>query len=625
MGIEKFFNTLLSSYKEKLITDFHTSSANILFFDFNSIIHKISSQTVSDMNYLYKILLIANKFPSKKLIDFFKNKYQEYSTIFYMSIDFLHTSSGVEQLLIDLLKIDINMVIINKILKELEYYISSISDLEQVYISIDGVPTIGKILEQRHRRYIGEIINHKNQSTIQSFHFPDKISEDYPYNFKEYNKHKFIFQKLHISPGTHFMKQLIKSIKHHIFPVPIQINDDTISGEGEYKIINYIRTYYDLFIEKKIIIYSPDSDMILLSSILPHDIFILKHDQQKNNDFILSTEIFKKIILDYILEPPKKKDVNQNIINDVIFIFTIFGDDFIPKIDSIPINNNFDKILHIYKSLNTVNKGYIIEKDEININQLKIFFKELESLEIPNLKKQFSLHGTYDSIYSLPETTYIRKKQSSFNNDPLDGKIINQLNKDIHDSNYLEDSHSIEFTFYTPKKDDSKNPEEYIYGLQWIYNYYFLNEIDYTWYYPNEKAPYIHEINIYLSSLDTLPHHKKTFPLILSPIEQTIYTSPIDITRMLSTKYREMVKHFYKKYPLTNILQKIQNIDCTSSNYLSKCSLKNIHHPIYTLSPKEFIKEFRTNKTTDNFLQYVKYYTITNDPYFYSQIKNFIV
>ena len=41
--------------KEKLITSFKKSSADILFFDFNSIIHKISSQTVSDLNYLYKI------------------------------------------------------------------------------------------------------------------------------------------------------------------------------------------------------------------------------------------------------------------------------------------------------------------------------------------------------------------------------------------------------------------------------------------------------------------------------------------------------------------------------------------------------------------------------------------
>ena len=73
MGIEKFFNTLHSSYKSKLITPFIKTTADILFFDFNSIIHKISAQTISDLNYLYKILLIASNYPSEKLINFFKN------------------------------------------------------------------------------------------------------------------------------------------------------------------------------------------------------------------------------------------------------------------------------------------------------------------------------------------------------------------------------------------------------------------------------------------------------------------------------------------------------------------------------------------------------------------------
>jgi hypothetical protein len=62
-------------------------------------------------------------------------------------------------------------------------------------------------------------------------------------------------------------------------------------------------------------------------------------------------------------------------------------------------------------------------------------------------------------------------------------------------------------------------------------------------------------------------------------------------------------------------------VDCTNSSYLSKCSLLKINHPIYKLSPKEFIKKFRTYSSTNDFLKYVKYYEITNDPYFYDLIK----
>lgn len=632
MGIEKFFNTLKSSYKSKLITEYNFNnkkSTDILFFDFNSIIHKISSQVISDLNYLYKILLISSNYPSHKLIKFFTNKYNDYKSTFHLSIDFIHTPSGILQLINDIQSLDPNIIIIYKIIKSIENYISNYNDLQFVYLSLDGVPTISKIMEQRHRRYIGEIINHQISKKINNYKFPDKLSEEYPYNYIKYNHKKFHFLKLNISPGTTFMKQLVKSIKSHTFPVNIQINDDTISGEGEYKIIHYIRTYSNLFINKKITIYSPDSDMILLCSILPNEIEIIRYDQQQNQDYMLSTEIFKLLISEYITGENK---INQNVIDDIIFIFTIFGDDFLPKLEAIQVNNQYEKILDIYKKI--LNKdNYIIYHDDnskkINLKQLQIFFNELQKIELPNLLSMFNIQKS--NILSLDKITpkeYTRKKNSSFNEDPLDEKIINNINKEIHDSNYLEEKYSVKFylypknTFYNKyliNKEDAV--KEYINGLSWIFNYYFNNQLNYNWYYPYQKAPFIEDIVEYLNKLTLLPIIKETYPLLLSPIEQAIYTSPIEITSLLSSKYQNMTKNFYKKYDLTNILNKIDSIQCNNSNYLSKCSLLHINHPIYKLSPIEFIKEFRTESTSNEFIKLVKYYEITNDPYFYNILK----
>jgi 5'-3' exonuclease len=623
MGVEKFFNKLKSSYKSKLITNFNLTTADILFFDFNSIIHKISAQTISDLNYLYKILLIASKFPSPKLITFFENKYNTYKNIFHLSIDFIYTPSGILQLIHDLKNIDPNVIIIYQIIKNIEYYISKINNLQLVYISIDGVPTIGKIMEQRHRRYIGEIINHKISKKINTYNFPDELSEDYPYDYIEYNKTKFSFLKLNISPGTKFMKELVKSIQNHAFPVNVEITDDTISGEGEYKIINFIRTYENLFMNKKIIIYSPDSDMILLGAILLNDISIIRYDQQQNQDFFLSTEIFKLLITEYIVG---KSKINQDIIQDVIFIFTIFGDDFLPKLESIQVNTHYEKILNIYKKIYL--DGYMIQDNKINIKQLKKFFNELKEMEVPNLLQMFNSNEKDVDLNTLKPKEYIRKKESSFNKDPLDGKIINALNKDIHDSNYLEEEYSI--TYYLDTKDVfykkhkmnlEHSSEEYIYGLQWIFNYYFNNNIDYSWYYPYEKAPFIEDIYNALSKMENLDIKILDRPLLFTPIEQSIYTSPIEITYLLSSKYQNMTKKFYKKYNLENILNTLDNINCDNANYLSKCSILNINHPIYKLSPIEFIKEFRTDSTSNEFMKLVKYYEITNDPYFYSIIQ----
>ncbi len=633
MGVEKFFNTLLSSYKTSLITEFKKTSADILFFDFNSIIHKISASTVSDLNYLYKILLISQNFPSQKLINFFINKYKNYENIFYLPINFLHTPTGIKQLIIDLKKVDINSVIIYQIIKHIEHYISKINNLQLVYISIDGVPSIGKIMEQRHRKYIGEIVGHLNNKKIQkiSKEFENKeLSEEYPYDYFDYNNTKFTFNKFNISPATSFMKMLIKTIKHHNFPVKIEINDDTISGEGEYKIINFIRIFNENFLEKKIIIYSPDSDMILLSSLLPHDIYILRYDQQKHTDYIMSTDIFKVLLTKYIIGD-KIKYHNQNIINDIIFIFTIFGDDFIPKIEAIQVNYHYEKILEIYKEI--YKSGYILEDEGINLKQLKLFFIKLSKHELPFLLKSYNVKDKIDSLSNIPITSYVRKKESSFNDDPLDGKIINKINKDIHDSNYLEENYSAIYYLYDKKRyyseykmNKEESSKEYVKGLVWLYNYYFKNKLNYSWYYDYEKAPFIEDIVDELEKINNLDELFKDdgYPLIFTPIEQAIYTSPINITNLLSKKYQTITKKFYSKYKLEDILNKIENLDCKNSAYLSKCSLLNINHPIYKMSPIQFIKEFRTYNTSNQFLKFVKYYKITNDPYFYDLIKKLI-
>jgi hypothetical protein len=82
-----------------------------------------------------------------------------------------------------------------------------------------------------------------------------------------------------------------------------------------------------------------------------------------------------------------------------------------------------------------------------------------------------------------------------------------------------------------------------------------------------------------------------------------------------------MTKKFYKKYNLINILDSLNTVNCDNSNYLSKCSLLKINHPIYKLSPKEFIKEFRTESTSNEYIKLIKFYEITNDPYFYNIVK----
>ena len=55
---------------------------------------------------------------------------------------------------------------------------------------------------------------------------------------------------------------------------------------------------------------------------------------------------------------------------------------------------------------------------------------ELAKIELSLFSDTFNLKDVKD-INSIPKTSYLRKKSSSFNYDPLDGKIINEMNEDI--------------------------------------------------------------------------------------------------------------------------------------------------------------------------------------------------
>ena len=95
--------------------------------------------------------------------------------------------------------------------------------------------------------------------------------------------------------------------------------------------------------------------------------------------------------------------------------------------------------------------------EENNPAQLKLFLERLNRL----------VDEFHPNIYLLNDV--FRGVQT------IEIAILNELNKDIHDSNYLEGKYSIQFKLEKPKKYNSEITSEYIKGLQCIYNYYFFS------------------------------------------------------------------------------------------------------------------------------------------------------
>ena len=346
MGIEKFFNSLRLKYnKTNLILDtkypYKKLSTKHIFFDFNSIIHNISQKILST-----------------------------------------NITEDIDQIIIDGVLDDVIFILENNFISK---------DIKLIYLSIDGTPSKAKIIEQRKRRYLGAI-----ESLISHKLLPNK---------------KSIWSKNNISPATNFMELLINNLKSNKFKNRINklnsnikyiLSDTSEHGEGEKKIVDYI---IENNIYENITIFSPDADMILLALLLlkkSKNINILRRDQQaseKLNDDnifhfaynIIDIDSLGKTLLSYLKN--KSDDIKyHNLINDIILLFTFFGDDFLPKLESYNVNNDIDLILNTYFTIFNKNKEYLIENYKINLKFLKELIKELAKNEHNILQRNYIMN-----------------------------------------------------------------------------------------------------------------------------------------------------------------------------------------------------------------------------------------
>ena len=170
-------------------------------------------------------------------------------------------------------------------------------------ISVDGVAPRAKMNQQRIRRFRKELNEKKEENNI-------NIE-------KEENNDKIIFDTNAISAGTKFMFHLTNYIKNYILEqkkvnedwmqIDILLSGSDVPGEGEHKILEYIRNYklsekYNPY--TKHCIYGLDADLIMLSLlsheynfvILREDYFKMKKKEKEENNEIKKEKYSEKKI-----------------------------------------------------------------------------------------------------------------------------------------------------------------------------------------------------------------------------------------------------------------------------------------------------------------------------------------
>ena len=457
--------------------------------------------------------------------------------------------------------------IINKILNEIDKLILYTGVKDTIYLAIDGIAPKMKMRQQRMRRH---------KSALE----------------RKYNK-ETSWNTNAISPGTIFMKSLNDSLKKHIYKYKNIILDDSDNrGEGEHKILHYIKNHN---IKGKICIYGLDADLIQLS-LVSHkpNIVLLRETTEYNIENTESEYVYLKIddLKKHLISSFNIQRIvdEKRLLDDYIFICFLLGNDFMNHIPSLNLRyGGHDILVDTYSKLQSRYDGYfrLIDrdlKDIIHMTFFKEYISELSSLE-DNMKDK---------------TKMIRYKQrkkihSQYYNDFKDfQKFINEDNKDKSEigDKCLSMENIYRFQYNTNNDKDSvkkmidnlpilvsqnenysseyceKECIDYMKCLLWTTHYYFDDCVNWRFNSEYNHGPFIKNLNKFLINNYDVKINKDDKEY--SNIEQLSYIFPKD-------------SHCLHNYDIVGKEYSL-SIDLSYSRYMWECNIEFIDDKTITNS-----------------------------------------
>ena len=596
MGIPRFFGYLCgqdSGKNTKCIVEGlpeldSSKKYDYLFLDYQSLCYSALSVFSGEINYFIRLSnYIKHKATTnaenvytqnKYILEYILNKYSRYFTTiksqnssFPMFLpeltgDNKYTLDSIVEFMNDILGAHlkdqtivwdelVNQVIDLTVLMA-ETHVDSTEKFSNTFIFFDGIPSLAKVKEQLGRRVFPEVI-----STIKSNLY--KVPSDTEFMSKTITS-KLLSSSAPIGVDTYIVNKLrsdLASIDDST-KGKFYINDVLRYGEAEHQLMKYLYTNLDTFRTKKILLASPDADLILLGLInttreISIDILRTNGIDDKHHKFYPQDgrPEYKKLPVyrnenrdktHGILSPYKKTfdyidcncikimlalDTDQKVL-DISYLLLLLGDDFIPIIPSLSVND-IPLIISTYDELILTDSTNTI----VQTSGGKYF------LTHDNLKKYIILlsskKGDEAQIYRDLVRSQNFKRGKGF------GNIMKSFNN-YKSWLFLDPAHTIDFDkiekiYYLDKgwfagdtgdtgdtgrptrprdsgrplvvyksliKDGSTdlptyNPElvsAYLKGCQFVFDIYLNNEVrNYKWYFNFDEGPTLSNLVKYLT------------------------------------------------------------------------------------------------------------------------------
>lgn len=282
----------------------------------------------------------------------------------------------------------------------IEHLFGKIKPKKLFYMAVDGVAPRAKMNQQRARRFRTALDAEtaKEKAIQQGLEMPKEDA----------------FDSNCITPGTEFMQKLTQQLKYFINKkisedtdwqgVEIVLSGHEVPGEGEHKIMEYIRcskAQPDYESNVRHCLYGLDADLIMLG-LLSHDPhFCLLREEvtfgrqvskkpkelEHQNFYLLHLSMVREYLE---LEFQELKQENaldfpfdmERVIDDFILMAFFVGNDFLPNLPNLHINEGALALMFkLYKEVLPKMGGYINEQGVINVQRLGMLVSSLSSVE----------------------------------------------------------------------------------------------------------------------------------------------------------------------------------------------------------------------------------------------------
>lgn len=380
---------------------------------------------------------------------------------------------------------ELNEKVYQDVCATIEELFSITKPKKRLVLAIDGVAPLSKQNQQRQRRYRGAVEDPENFFNTANF---DTCS---------------------ITPGTKFMDYLSKYIDFFIrkrmtesqdwAKIEVIFSDEKVPGEGEHKLINYIRKYGSD--EETFCINALDADLVMLS-LATHksNFYLLREDLYAfNTDYMyVNIGAIRKELLSSVVFWEHSTKTDKQTIQDFVLICFLCGNDFLPNIPSIAImEKGLDTIIDLYKQTCKTVGHLTDENGKIIKDSFKTFLQLIACSEQALLEEKM-LHKIDYISDSILERHYI--------NNTLD---FEAYRKDFYDKKNMRDLKEV--------------CTDYLDGCQWILTYYTNGIDNWNWIYKFNYSPFATDL---VSCMDSYVPTKIITTEPMLPFQQLLCVLP---------------------------------------------------------------------------------------------------